>query len=58
VETFIRNENLKLYRRALAESSDEGQRRVLMALLELLGEKQPTAVPDPMAPPAAMPLDI
>lgn len=58
METFIRNENMKLYRRALAESADEDQRRVLLALLKVLGDEQAAAVPDRKAPPAEMPLDI
>lgn len=36
MQNFIRNENLKLYRRALAESSDEEQRQVIKLLLRLL----------------------
>jgi hypothetical protein len=36
MQDFIRNENLKLYRRALAESSDEEQRQVIKLLLRLL----------------------
>jgi hypothetical protein len=58
VDTFIRNENLKLYRRALAESTDERQRRVLLGLLKLLGEEKSSAVPDSNVPPNGMPVDI
>jgi hypothetical protein len=36
VEKFIRDENIKLYRSALAECSDEDKRRVLLVLLQLL----------------------
>jgi hypothetical protein len=36
MDDFIRAENLKLYRRALAESPDAEQRRVLLVLLRLL----------------------
>jgi hypothetical protein len=38
MENFVREENLRLYRRALLESSDEVQRRVLVILLRLLME--------------------
>ncbi|MBB1092018.1 hypothetical protein [Rhodopseudomonas pseudopalustris] len=37
---FIRDENLKLYRAALAQSTDEEQRRVLLVLLRLLVVEQ------------------
>jgi hypothetical protein len=40
MDNFIRNENLKLYRRALLESSDEEQRRVLLILLRLLLQEE------------------
>jgi hypothetical protein len=36
MDDFIRNENLKLFRRALAESTDREQREVLRGLLRLL----------------------
>jgi hypothetical protein len=36
LQDFIRDQNIKLYRRALAESSNDEQRRVLLALLQLL----------------------
>ncbi|WP_157038801.1 hypothetical protein [Rhodopseudomonas palustris] len=39
MQNFIRDENLKLYRAALAQSTDEDQRRVLRELLGLLGDK-------------------
>ncbi|NVN88053.1 MAG: hypothetical protein HXX15_18390 [Rhodopseudomonas sp.] len=40
MQQFIRNENFKLYRRALNESSDHDQRRVLKALLQILVVQQ------------------
>jgi hypothetical protein len=40
MQDFIRNENLKLYRAALAKSTDEVQRRVLLVLLQLLVVEQ------------------
>jgi hypothetical protein len=40
MQKFIRDENLKLYRAALAQSTDEDQRRVLLALLRLLAIEQ------------------
>jgi hypothetical protein len=45
VQDFIRDENLKLYRRALAESTDEEQRKVLMVLLQLLVAEQTASAP-------------
>jgi hypothetical protein len=45
MQDFIRDENLKLYRRALAESSDEEQRKVLMVLLQLLVAEQAAVAP-------------
>jgi hypothetical protein len=36
MDDFIRTENLKLYRRALVESTDHEQRRVLVVLVRLL----------------------
>jgi hypothetical protein len=45
MQDFIRDENLKLYRRALAESSDEEQRKVLLVLLRLLVAEQVASVP-------------
>jgi hypothetical protein len=54
VDTFIRNENIKLYRRALAESSDEGQRRVL---LKLLSDEKSAVARDRKAPPAGIPVE-
>jgi hypothetical protein len=36
MQDFIRDENLKLYRAALARSTDEEQRKVLLVLLRLL----------------------
>jgi hypothetical protein len=36
MDDFIRTENLKLYRRALVESTDSEQRQVLLVLLRLL----------------------
>ncbi|MGP9811393.1 hypothetical protein ACTZWT_07770 [Rhodopseudomonas sp. NSM] len=41
MQDFIRDENLKLYRAALARSTDQDQRRVLLVLLGLLGDEQP-----------------
>jgi hypothetical protein len=49
VEDFIRDENLKLYRRALAESSDEERRRVLLVLLRLLVDKTNEPPKEPVA---------
>ncbi|KIZ47891.1 MULTISPECIES: hypothetical protein [Rhodopseudomonas] len=40
VEDLIRDENMKLYRRLLSESTDEEQRRVLLVLLRLLVAEQ------------------
>jgi hypothetical protein len=48
VEKFIRNENLKLYRRALDASPTEEQRRVLLALVRLLVIEQATNTAHPM----------
>jgi hypothetical protein len=36
MDDFIRRENVKLYRKALSESSDGEQRKVLLMLLRLL----------------------
>jgi hypothetical protein len=56
VETFIRNENLKLYRRALAASTDDEQRRVLLALLKVLVIEQATAALEQLDPKSKSPL--
>jgi len=54
MQDFIRNENMKLYRAALARSTDDDQRRVLLAMLRLLVVEQAVpasrpkrSVPDP-----------
>lgn len=39
MEQFIRAENLKLYRRLLAETDDEERRRVLLALIACIAEQ-------------------
>ncbi|WP_165825322.1 hypothetical protein [Rhodopseudomonas palustris] len=41
METFVRDENLKLYRRLLAETQDEDRRRVLKQLIAQLTERDP-----------------
>ncbi|NVN85604.1 MAG: hypothetical protein HXX15_05890 [Rhodopseudomonas sp.] len=43
MQDFIRDENLKLYRRALASSTDAEQQRVLTLLLRLLVVEQTVA---------------
>lgn len=48
MENFIRNENLKLYRQALAGCSDPKQRQVLTGLLDLLLAEE-AALPSPAA---------
>jgi hypothetical protein len=48
MQDFIRNENLKLYRRALASCTDEEQQRVLTTLLRLLVSEEAAAVKRPM----------
>ncbi|WP_322517627.1 hypothetical protein SR870_08985 [Rhodopseudomonas palustris] len=52
MQDFIRDENLKLYRAALARSTDEDQRRVLLILLGLLVDEQakPASRPKQSAP--------
>ncbi|NVN88115.1 MAG: hypothetical protein HXX15_18705 [Rhodopseudomonas sp.] len=45
MQDFIREENLKLYRRALVESTDEEQRKVLLVLLRLLVLEQAAMAP-------------
>ena len=52
MQDFIRDENLKLYRAALARSTDEEQRKVLLVLLRLLVAEQtsPARGPDESAP--------
>jgi hypothetical protein len=47
MQDFIRDENLKLYRTALARSTDEEQRRVLLVLLRLLVVEQAAAASCP-----------
>jgi hypothetical protein len=47
MQEFIRNENLKLYRQALATSTDAEQQRVLMTLLQLLVVEQAAAADRP-----------
>ena len=39
MDRFIHNENLKLYRKALAETSDEDKRRMLRELIRQEEEK-------------------
>ncbi|MGX7744971.1 hypothetical protein [Rhodopseudomonas parapalustris] len=41
METFVRDENLKLYRRLLSETRDEDRRRVLKQLIAKLTERDP-----------------
>jgi hypothetical protein len=36
MQKFTRNENIKLYRRALSESTDKEQRNILYRMLRLL----------------------
>jgi hypothetical protein len=40
MQDFIRDENIKLYRRALAEGADDEQRKVLLVLLQVLVVEQ------------------
>jgi hypothetical protein len=40
MQDFIRDENIKLYRKTLASCTVEDQRRVLMVLLRLLAAEQ------------------
>jgi hypothetical protein len=40
MQDFIRDENMRLYRSALAQSTDEEQRKVLLVLLRLLVVEQ------------------
>jgi hypothetical protein len=47
MQDFIRNENLKLYRRALAISTDAEQQKVLMTLLQLLVVEQAASAKRP-----------
>jgi hypothetical protein len=46
-EKFVREENLKRFRRLLAETTDEDRRRVLSSLITSLLEQdeRPTALP-------------
>ncbi|MFC0241539.1 hypothetical protein [Rhodopseudomonas telluris] len=39
LDKFVREENLKLYRRLLSETHDEERRRVLMQLIANLSER-------------------
>jgi hypothetical protein len=39
MERFVREENLKLYRKALAETTDEVKRGVLLTLIALLEQE-------------------
>jgi hypothetical protein len=39
MDKFVRDENLKLYRRALAEATDEVKRGVLLTLIALLEQE-------------------
>ncbi|NVN84639.1 MAG: hypothetical protein HXX15_01010 [Rhodopseudomonas sp.] len=55
MDDFIRNENLKLYRRALETCLDPAQRLVLQELLRLLIAEQPTALPPLPPPPRQIP---
>ncbi|NEW89387.1 hypothetical protein DU475_19260 [Rhodopseudomonas sp. WA056] len=41
LDKFLRDENLKLYRRLLAETHDEDRRRVLKQLIAQLSERDP-----------------
>jgi len=41
MEKFVRDENLKLYRKLLAETRDEDRRRVLQQLIANLIEHDP-----------------
>jgi hypothetical protein len=46
MEDVLLEENIRLFRRALAEASEEEQRRVLLVLLQLLvAEKTPIPTP-------------
>jgi hypothetical protein len=36
MENFVRDENLRLYRKALAETTDEVKRRILLSLIAIL----------------------
>jgi hypothetical protein len=40
MQDFIRNENIKLYRTALATCTDEHKRKVLVALLRVLASEE------------------
>jgi hypothetical protein len=40
MQDFIRDENMKLYRTALAECTDADKRRILLVLLRLLATEQ------------------
>jgi hypothetical protein len=52
MQDFIRDENLKLYRKALEQSTDEEQRQVLLVLLRLLvAEQAARATPPPQIEP-------
>lgn len=42
LDKFVREENLKLYRRLLSETHDEERRRVLMQLIANLSERDRT----------------
>jgi hypothetical protein len=50
MQDFIREENLKLYRRALANSTDAEQRKVLLVLLQLLVAERAAATLGPNLP--------
>jgi len=39
LEKFVRDENLKLYRRLLSETHDEDRRRVLLQLIASLSDR-------------------
>jgi hypothetical protein len=47
MQEFIREENLKLYRTALAGTDDAEQRRVLFLLIACVLEQQRNPDPDP-----------
>jgi hypothetical protein len=47
MDDFYRDDVLTLYRRALTESSDQDQRRVLLVLLRLLLLEQSAELPRP-----------
>jgi hypothetical protein len=42
MENFIHQENLKLYRRLLAETTDEGKRKALLNLMRAEAAKKPS----------------